>query len=156
MRVKEKQLSTRYTELQLERDELYNNYEETVQRVQRSTELKNLLLEKNLNELEKILQTKLGQFDLAVEAAQLDPEAVSMLAEQLNDVLDVRNQLVSDLRYNILRVTKAHEDMMRTMHEKFDEFGIPFDQSIGRLPGNRPKDVNEITTAPAGLVVTHS
>lgn len=155
MRVKEKQLSTRYTELQLERDELYNNYEETVQRVQRSTELKNLLLEKNLSELEKVLQTKLGQFDLAVEAAQLDPEAVSMLAEQLNDVLDVRNQLVSDLRYNILRVTKAHEDMMRTMKEKFDEFGIPFDQSIGRLPGNRPKDVEEITTAPAGLVVTH-
>ena len=61
--MKEKQLSARFQELQLERDELYNNYEETVQRVQRSTELKNLLLEKNLGELEKILQTKLGQFD---------------------------------------------------------------------------------------------
>lgn len=155
MRMKEKQLSVRYTDLQQERDELYNNYEETVQRVQRSTELKNLLLEKNLSELEKTMQTKLGQFDLAVEAAQLDPEAVSMLAEQLNDVLDVRNQLIEDLRYNIVRVTKAHDDMMRTLQEKFDEFGIPFDTSLGRLPGKRPKDVEEVTTAPAGLVVTH-
>lgn len=155
MRAKERQLSLRYKELQQERDELYNNYEETVQRVQRSTELKNLLLEKNLGALEKTLQTKLGQFDVAVEAAQLDPGAVSMLAEQLNDVLDVRNQLVADLRYNILRVTKSHEDMMRTLEEKFDEFGVPFDPSVGRLPGHRPADAEEITTAPAGLVVTH-
>ena len=78
-----------------------------------------------------------------------------MLAEQLNDVLDVRNQLVADLRYNILRVTKAHEDMMRTLSEKFDEFGIPFDKSIGRLPAHRPQDADQITSAPAGLVVTH-
>ncbi len=57
--------------------------------------------------------------------------------------------------YNILRVTKAHEDMMRTLEEKFDGFGIPFDPSAGRLPGHRPEDAEEITTAPAGLVVTH-
>ena len=155
MTTKHSQLRATYKELQQERDELYNNYGETVQRVQRSTELKNLLLEKNLSELEKVMQTKLSQFDLAVEAAQLDPEAVSMLSEQLNDVLDVRNQLIADLKYNVLRVTKAHEDMMRTMEEKFDEFGIPFDKSVGRLPGQRPKDVDELTTAPAGLVVTH-
>jgi len=155
MRMKEKQLRMRFKELEQERDELFNNYEDTVQRVQRSTELKNLLLEKHLGELEKVMQTKLGQFDQAVDAAQLDPGAVSMLAEQLNDVLDVRNQLVSDLKYNILRVTKAHEDMMRTLEEKFDEFGIPFDSSIGRLPGHRPDDAEELTTAPAGLVVTH-
>jgi hypothetical protein len=41
----------------------YNNYEETVQRVQRSTELKNLLLEKNLAELEKTLHVRAPEGD---------------------------------------------------------------------------------------------
>lgn len=154
MRMKERQLNLKYGDLEIERDELFNNYTATVQRVQRSTELKNIMLEKSLGELEKTMQIKMGQFDEAVNAAQLDPGAVSMLSEQLNDVLDVRNQLVADLRYNILRVTKAHDDMMRTLEEKFEQFGIPFNSSIGRLPGHRPKDADQLTTAPAGLVVT--
>ena len=51
-------------------------------------------------------------------------------------------------QYEILRVSKAHDDAMRTMEEKLEEFGIPHDEEYM----NKSAFLGSATTGPAGLV----
>jgi len=147
------ELREKYTVMECERKELNQNFEASVKREQKNTQLKNLLLEKNLHNLERQFAHKVAQFKEAVVAAQLDPTTVETVTERLNFVLKSRNELITDLNYQLVRVTKAHDDMMRTFEEKFDEFGLHFDSEIGRLAG-RTIAKEQLTQAPAGLVVT--
>lgn len=146
-------LREKYVVMEKEREELDTNFENSVKREQKNSQLKNLLLEKNLATLERKLSQKVSQFKEAVTAAQLDPTSVETVTERLDFVLKSRNQLIRDLKYQLVRVTKAHDDMMRSFNEKFDEFGLLFDPEIGRLAG-RTIPASDLTEAPAGLVVT--
>merc|ERR1711937_608716 len=142
-----------YAVMEREREELIQNFEASVKREENNTQLKNLLMEKNLRSLERDLAHKVAQFKEAVVAAELDPTTVDTVTERLDFVLKSRNELITDLNYQLVRVTKAHDDMMRTFEEKFTEFGLPFDPEIGRLAG-RTIAQSKLTHAPAGLVVT--
>merc|ERR1712232_742118 len=142
-----------YNVMEKEREELDTNFETSVQREEHDSALKNLILEKQLASLERKLSQKVSQFKEAVSAAQLDPTSVDTVTERLDHVLKSRNQLIRDLNYQLVRVTKAHDDMMRSFSEKFDEFGLLFDPEIGRLAG-RTIAKGDLTQAPAGLVVT--
>lgn len=146
-------LRSKYVMVEREREELDTNFDDSVKREQKNTQLKNLILEKKLNSLERQLVGKVRQFEEAVAAAGLDPVSVETVTERLDFVLKSRNQLILDLQYQLVRVTKAHDDMMRTFDEKFDEFGLPFDAEVGRLAGRTIK-ISDLTQAPAGLVVT--
>lgn len=147
------ELREKYGVMEREREELDHNFEASVKREQKNTQLKNLLLEKNLHGLERLLDQKVVQFKEAVVAAELDPTTVDTVTERLDFVLKSRNELITDLNYQLVRVTKAHDDMMRCFDEKFTEFGLPFDPEIGRLAG-RTIAQSKLTHAPAGLVVT--
>jgi len=147
------ELREKYNVMERERQELDQNFEASVKREQKNTQLKNLLLEKNLHSLERQLAHKVSQFKEAVVAAELDPTTVDTVTERLDFVLKSRNELITDLNYQLVRVTKAHDDMMRVFEEKFDEFGLLFDSEIGRLAG-RTIARDKLTQAPAGLVVT--
>ena len=73
--------------------------------------------------------------------------AMTSVSPLLDDVLDAKNGAIKDLQYELARVTKAHNDVIRVYESKLTEFGIPVEEL-----GFRPL-VTSTGTGPAGLVV---
>lgn len=148
MRADHKDLQRKFGAVEKERDELNANFEETVRTVQRQSELKNLVLRKKTQTADEELMERQAQLQKVLAAAHLDPVVVTNLEMKLNDILDSRNGVVRDLQYEILRVSKAHDDAMRTLEERLEEFGIPHDEDYM----NKSAFLGSSTTGPAGLV----
>ena len=83
-----------------------------------------------------------------IHAANLDPNLLGTVSKKLDDVLDAKNGAIKDLQYELARVTKAHNDVIRVYESKLTEFGIPVEEL-----GFRPL-VTSTGTGPAGLVVS--
>merc|ERR1712002_637922 len=88
---------------------------------------KNLLLEKKLAALADTLEKKEAQLNEVLSASNLDPTALTVVTRKLEDVLDSKNSAIKDLQYELARVCKAHNDLMRTYESKLGHFGIPTD-----------------------------
>lgn len=67
--------------------------------------------------------------------------------KKLEEVLDNKNQIIKALKYDIAKVSKAHNDLIRVYEAKLAEFGIPAEEL-----GFRPL-VTNTAPGPAGLVV---
>lgn len=67
--------------------------------------------------------------------------------KRLEEVLENKNMLVKALQYDVAKVSKAHNDLIRVYEAKLAEFGIPVEEL-----GFRPL-VTNTTAGPAGLVV---
>ncbi len=65
---------------------------------------------------------------------------------KLAEVLDSKNALVRALQYDVARLSKAHNDLIRVYEAKLQEFGIPPEDL-----GFRPL-ATRTSTGPAGLV----
>eukprot|EP00899_Mesostigma_viride_P016725 jgi/Mesvir1/25053/Mv11897-RA.2 len=139
--------SQRASQVQAERDELYAKYEASIYDVQQKSGLKSLLLEKKVEMLGEQLEKKEAQLGEVLAAAHLDPAVQASVAAKLDDVLDAKNALIKALQYDIAKVSKAHNDLIRVYENKLAEFGVPVEEL-----GFRPLLTNA-TTGPAGLVV---
>lgn len=65
---------------------------------------------------------------------------------RLHEVLESKNTIIRSLQYDIAKVSKAHNDLIRVYEAKLAEAGIAPEQL-----GFRPL-LTSTTTAPAGLV----
>ncbi len=106
-------------------------------------------------------------------ASNLDPTALSVVTRKLEvypvsslpsflayaavcngsflvvqDVLDAKNTAIKDLQYELARVCKAHNDMIKVYEAKLGEFGIPVDE-LGFQPAQATQTLGK---GPAGLV----
>ena len=115
------------------------------------------MLEKKLNALGDTLEKKEAQLNEVLTASNLDPSALSVVTRKLEDVLDSKNSAIKDLQYELARVCKAHNDLLRTCEAKLAQFGIPVEE-MGFKPletniGNQPqqqlgKGVSGLVSAP--------
>jgi len=140
-------LEQRHHHVEKERDELYDKFESTIYDVQQRSGFKNILLEKKLSAINESLEKKEAQLSEVLAAANLDPNMLGSVSKKLDDVLDSKNSAIKDLQYELARVTKAHNDVIRVYESKLTEFGIPVEEL-----GFRPLLTNT-GTGPAGLVV---
>ncbi|XP_012578295.1 PREDICTED: growth arrest-specific protein 8 [Condylura cristata] len=69
------------------------------------------------------------------------------------DVLDSKNSTIKDLQYELARVCKAHNDLLRTYEAKLLAFGIPLD-NVGFKPLETAVVGQTLGQGPAGLVGT--
>ena len=130
-----------------ERDDLYEKFESTIYDVQQKSGFKNIILERKLQVVDESLEKKEAQLSEVLAAANLDPNMLGQVSKKLDDVLDAKNGAIKDLQYELARVTKAHNDVIRVYESKLTEFGIPVEEL-----GFRPLLTNT-GTGPAGLVV---
>ncbi|XP_069491653.1 dynein regulatory complex subunit 4 [Ambystoma mexicanum] len=121
-------LEQRFSKVQSERDELYKKFTKAIQDVQQKTGFKNLLLERKLLALSDTLEKKEAQLNEVLSASNLDPNALSIVTRKLEDVLDSKNNAIKDLQYELARVCKAHNDLLRTYEAKLRAFGIPVEE----------------------------
>ncbi|CAB1339359.1 unnamed protein product [Coregonus sp. 'balchen'] len=117
--------------VQVERDDLYKKFTQAIQEVQQKSGFKNLLLERKLGALTNTLEKK---------EAQLNEE-----------VLDSKNIAIKDLQYELVRVCKAHNDLLRTYEAKLQAFGIPMEE-LGFKPLESSVAGHSLGQGPAGLV----
>ncbi|XP_075045183.1 dynein regulatory complex subunit 4 [Mixophyes fleayi] len=144
-------LEQRFQKVQDERDELYRKFTAAIQEVQQKSGFKNLLLERKLQALGEVLEKKEAQLNEVLAASNLDPTALSAVTSKLEDVLDSKNNAIKDLQYELARVCKAHNDLLRTYEAKMRAFGIPVDE-LGFKPLESLVPGQTFGQGPAGLV----
>ena len=67
--------------------------------------------------------------------------------QRLEEVMERKNGTIRGLQYDLSKVCKAHNDLIRVYEAKLSDFGIPAEEL-----GFRPLVINT-TSGPAGLVV---
>lgn len=146
-------LEQRFIKVQQERDELYRKFTAAIQEVQQKTGFKNLLLERKLQALSTAVEKREVQFNEVLAASNLDPAALTLVSRKLEDVLESKNTTIKDLQYELARVCKAHNDLLRTYEAKLSAFGIPLD-NVGFKPLETAVIGQTLGQGPAGLVAT--
>lgn len=144
-------LEQRFEKVQHERDELYQKFVKAIHEVQQKSNFKNLLLEKKLGALADTLEKKEAQLNEVLSASNLDPTALTVVTRKLEDVLDSKNSAIKDLQYELARVCKAHNDLMRTYEAKLTQFGVPTEE-LGFKPLESTVGGQALGQGPAGLV----
>ncbi|KAJ1332108.1 hypothetical protein BSLG_008927 [Batrachochytrium salamandrivorans] len=143
-------LEQRFSQVQNERDELYENFVDRIISVQQKTGFKNLILEKKVDSLKENLEKKELQVNEIIKATNLDPTALESLTNRLEDVLNAKNRYIKDLQYDLAKVTKAHNDMIHVYEAKLTEFSIPVEEL-----GFKPLMVStKAVSKPAGLALS--
>ena len=137
----------RLAKVEAERDALHAKFEKAIFDVQRKSGLKNMVLERKLEALGDELEKKEAQLGEVLSASNLDPGTLALVSKKLDEVMDSKNQLIKALQYDVAKVSKAHNDLIRVYEAKLAEFGVPVDEL-----GFRPL-VTNTNTGPAGLVV---
>ena len=141
------QLCSDWWELMDEDDYSIAKFEKAIFDVQRKSGLKNMVLERKLEALGDELEKKEAQLGEVLSASNLDPGTLALVSKKLDEVMDSKNQLIKALQYDVAKVSKAHNDLIRVYEAKLAEFGVPVDEL-----GFRPL-VTNTNTGPAGLVV---
>lgn len=144
-------LQQRFSQTQSERDELYGKFVKAIHEVQQKSNFKNLLLEKKLAALADTLEKKEAQLNEVLSASNLDPTALTVVTRKLEDVLDSKNSAIKDLQYELARVCKAHNDLIRTYEAKLKSFGVPTEE-LGFKPLESNVGGQQLGRGPAGLV----
>ncbi|XP_036131399.1 dynein regulatory complex subunit 4 [Molossus molossus] len=146
-------LEQRFLQVQRERDELYRKFTSAILEVQQKTGFKNLILERKLQALSTTVEKKELQLNEVLAASNLDPAALTQVSRKLEDVLESKNGTIKDLQYELARVCKAHNDLLRTYEAKLLAFGIPLD-NVGFKPLETAVIGQTLGQGPAGLVST--
>ncbi|XP_029464188.1 dynein regulatory complex subunit 4 isoform X2 [Rhinatrema bivittatum] len=144
-------LEQRFCKVQAERDELYTKFTKAIHEVQQKSGFKNLLLERKLLTLSETLEKKEAQLNEILAASNLDPSALSLVTRKLEDVLDSKNSAIKELQYELARVCKAHNDLLRTYEAKLQAFGIPLEE-LGFKTLETTMAGKKLGQGPAGLV----
>ncbi|XP_055002355.1 dynein regulatory complex subunit 4 isoform X2 [Sorex araneus] len=136
-----------------ERDDLYRKFTAAILEVQQKVGFKNLVLERKLQALSATVEKKEVQLNEVLAASNMDPGALTLVSRKLEDVLDSKNNTIKDLQYELARVCKAHNDLLRTYEAKLLAFGIPLD-NVGFKPLETAVVGQILGQGPAGLVGT--
>ena len=121
--------SSKFEKTRKDRDNLCATFMDTVSSVQRQTELKNLVIRKKLSVAESDMEQRRQDLSEIASAANLDPFAMEHALKKLDHVLELKNEKIDSLKYNVAKVAKMHDDACRTLEQKLRDFGITADDS---------------------------
>lgn len=118
-------LRMRCDNLVAERDDLKNKFEQAMLELQQRTGLKNVLLDRKMTSLQKEHERLELVLSEMVKAAGMGQQNAGVKAES---VLKNKNERIEDLEYELARVYKAYEDMLKLFKAKMKKYGIPKDE----------------------------
>ncbi|KAG0590128.1 hypothetical protein KC19_1G074300 [Ceratodon purpureus] len=113
-------LQKRCEQLVAERDEIFAKFEGNIYNVQQKCGLTSMLLQRKVQILGEKLEKKEAQ--LGEVGVKLEPDS------GIEGVLEAKNNLIKSLRYDLGKVTKAHDDAIKAFEAKLAEFGIPLEE----------------------------
>lgn len=118
-------LKMRCEKLAEERDQLKSKFEEAALELQQKTGLRNALLERKLEVLQKETEQREAILGEVLTLAGMEPQTLSLRIEKL---LAQKNEKIEDLRYELARMSKAYDDLLATFESKMIQHGIPIEE----------------------------
>ncbi|KAK4291261.1 hypothetical protein Pmani_035901 [Petrolisthes manimaculis] len=98
--------------IERERKELYDHFVAVVGEVQQRSELRNIVLEKRLNQVSDHLEKKDAVLSEVLNAANLDPASFNQVSHQLERIVDEKNQVVDGLREEVATLRRMYTELM--------------------------------------------
>lgn len=135
-----------------ERGTLKARFNDVIVELQQKTGLKNVLLERKIAAL--LREDEKRNIIMRKTLATCAPEAAAQLGEAdktISDVVDSKNQTIIDLRYELAKAWKAHDDLLETYECKLKQYGIPTDE-LGFEPVRDRDNQALYICGPAGIV----
>lgn len=152
LKLKLQQLEQEYAQVERERDQLYSSFEESIQKVRQQSDFSNQALEQRLIAADSNVEKASIQVEEIITAANLDSNEVARMMASLSQMLAAKDELLNDVKFNVIKLQKSFNDSLETLCSKMKELGIPEEElqalgfSLELLPVGS-------TTAPAdGLV----
>lgn len=121
-----------------------------------------MLLNKKLESIKEELEEKEAQIGEILVASNLDPESAQKVIwsnlikikikylkvnKKLEEVLENKNSIIKSLKYDVAKLSKAHNDLYNVYEAKLAEYGILSDDL-----GFKPLLTESICKGPANLV----
>eukprot|EP00668_Euglena_longa_P014173 GGOE01018149.1.p1 GENE.GGOE01018149.1~~GGOE01018149.1.p1 ORF type:complete len:459 (+),score=236.31 GGOE01018149.1:82-1458(+) len=119
------ELEETYARVEAERDELQGTYEEGLLDVRQKVGYRSTLLEKRIHELQTDLDMKDTQLAQVLHAANLEPAALQLVTQKLEDMLETKNRATKDLYFEVTKLERQHRDTIRTYESKCKAAGLP-------------------------------
>jgi growth arrest-specific protein 8 len=152
MKKKYAKLDEEYRQIEGERDGLYHSFEEVLQRIERQSDFQNQALDQRLQEAEISAEKASVQVDGIIQAADLDQNEMDRVLASLSQMILVKDEALTDVRFLVIRLKKQFNDQMEAFKVRLKDLGIPEQEFLAM--GFRPEDLPiGSTNAPAGLVV---
>jgi hypothetical protein len=151
LKQKLQKLEEDFSKVELERDQLYNSFEESILRVQQQSDFHNQALEQRLRSAEAGAQKAALQVEEIIRAANLDSGEMARVMASLNQMLTAKDDALRDVRFLVVKLQKTFNDSLETFSAKLKELGIPSEELeiMGFTKENLPSGA---TDAPAHLV----
>lgn len=73
-------------------------------------------------------------------------ETTTAMSTRIEKLLAQKNEKIGDLRYELARLSKAHDDMLEVFKAKMIKYGIPIEELGPALPQPPPKNVSTPTS----------
>lgn len=145
-------LQEEYSAVERERDILYNNFEQSVQRVRAQTDFHNQALEQRLLAAEANVEKAALQVEEIIRSANLDSAEVTRMVSALNQMLSAKEDVLKDLKFGVVKLQKTYNDTRDAFLAKMKEFGIPQEEIDGEVFRVEQLPVGA-TTGPASTLV---
>ncbi len=144
-------LEEEYSKVEKERDQLYNSYEESIEKMQQQSEFHNQALAQRLKAAEASVERAGMQVEEIIRAANLDSSEMARVMETLNQMLSAKDEALKNVRFLVVKLKKTYNDSLDTFQAKLRDLGIPEAEldMLGFSSEDLPK---ESTGAPAGLI----
>ena len=114
--------------LKQERQRLFEQFHKIVYEVHQKTGLRNLILEKKIETIHESLETKDAQINQIMAAARIDPQALGLIQNTLEEVENLKNETIKEIQTELKKIREAHSNMVKTYEGKLSEFGIPVEE----------------------------
>lgn len=135
-----------------ERATLKARFNDVIVELQQKTGLKNVLLERKIAAL--LREDEKRNIIMRKTLAACAPETAAQLGDAdktISDVVDSKNQTIIDLRYELAKAWKTHDDLLETYECKLKQYGIPTDE-LGFEPVRDRDNQALYICGPAGIV----
>jgi growth arrest-specific protein 8 len=83
--------------LEKEKEELFEQFNQTIYELQQKTGLRNLVLEKKLETIQEGLETKDAQINQLLAAAKIDPKTLGVIKNTLEEVENLKNEAIKEI-----------------------------------------------------------
>lgn len=150
LRSKLQLLEEEYGQVERERDLLYSNFEDSIQRVQQQADFSNQALERKLLSAELNVAKVTIQVEEVILAANLDSNEMVRVVSSLNQILAAKDDALKEVKFLVIKLQKTFNDAHDTFSAKLKGLGIP-EEEFRELGFFHEKLPFGATSAPAGI-----
>ncbi len=121
-------MEERFKKIDKERDELTRRFSKGIRDIRRKGDLKNLVLEKRLEQLTEGLVEKQNQLNEVIKSGKLTDEVAVSVMRKLEEVLISKNRAIKDLQYQVHLCSKIYNDTIRVYSKHMERLRIPLEE----------------------------